>query len=107
RTASRPSSARRTWPDRWGRRKVRDWGSKSVRRQAQELGAGIRGADVATAVVAATVGLEALGVRDRAWLKSDVVARFWRLILPRVASPETATALHAVGCPPVAYEPTV
>lgn len=32
RTASRPSSARWTWPDRWGRRKVRDWGSKSVRR---------------------------------------------------------------------------
>ncbi|OKJ97268.1 TetR/AcrR family transcriptional regulator [Streptomyces sp. CB02400] len=75
--------------------------------RAQELGAGIRGADVATAVVAATVGFEALGVRDRAWLKPDVVARFWRLLLPRVASPETAAALHAAGCPPVACEPAV
>ncbi|WP_344646467.1 helix-turn-helix domain-containing protein, partial [Streptomyces durmitorensis] len=37
--------------------------------RAQELGAGIRGSDVATAVVAATVGFEALSVRDRAWLE--------------------------------------
>ncbi|MFD7290543.1 hypothetical protein ACFV8F_35620, partial [Streptomyces sp. NPDC059872] len=37
--ASRPSSARRTWPDNWGRRKVRNWGSKSVRRHLTEQAA--------------------------------------------------------------------
>ncbi|MFC1232770.1 MULTISPECIES: ScbR family autoregulator-binding transcription factor [Streptomyces] len=68
--------------------------------RAQELGAGIRGADVATAVVATTVGFEALSVRDPAWLKPDAVARFWRLILPGITSPETAAALHADRRPP-------
>lgn len=73
--------------------------------RARELGEGIHGADVATAVVAATVGFEVLAVRDRTWLKPDVVARFWRLILPRVASPATAASLDADGGPPLGFEP--
>ncbi|MFJ8888493.1 ScbR family autoregulator-binding transcription factor [Streptomyces sp. NPDC102402] len=38
--------------------------------------------DVVTAVVAATVGFEVLGVRDAEWLSTATVGRFWRLLLP-------------------------
>lgn len=47
-----------------------------------ELSPGVAAGDVTAAVVAATVGLEVLGVRDALWLSRPTVVRFWRLLLP-------------------------
>ncbi|MFJ9034778.1 hypothetical protein ACIRQP_41455, partial [Streptomyces sp. NPDC102274] len=41
---------------------------------------------VAPTIVAATVGFEVLGSRDPEWLSGQRMARFWELMLPRLAA---------------------
>ncbi len=56
--------------------------------------------DVVATVVAATVGLEALGVRDAMWLSAATVSRIWRLLLPSVAPTGLLADLEADGTQP-------
>jgi AcrR family transcriptional regulator len=53
--------------------------------------------DAATAVVAVTAGLEALGRQDEWWLSPAPLTRFWQLILPRLATPSRLDTLVASG----------
>ncbi|MFE2288764.1 ScbR family autoregulator-binding transcription factor [Streptomyces sp. NPDC059443] len=53
--------------------------------------------DVATAVVAATVGFGALGARDAVWLSAHTVTRFWRLLLPTLVPAGVLGGLDAGG----------
>lgn len=53
--------------------------------------------DVVNAVVAVTVGWEVLGARDAAWLSASTVTRFWRLLLPALASDDLLADLGAGG----------
>ncbi|MCB5168298.1 TetR/AcrR family transcriptional regulator [Streptomyces bambusae] len=64
---------------------------------AGELGAGVTVRDAETAVVAATVGFEALGVRDPVWLSPATVTRFWRLLLPTVVPADRLDDLDPAG----------
>ncbi|WP_330301449.1 ScbR family autoregulator-binding transcription factor [Streptomyces sp. NBC_00503] len=64
---------------------------------AGELSPGVAPEDAVTAVVAATVGFEVLGARDAAWLAPRTVARFWELLLPRLALPDVLGTLRAAG----------
>ncbi|MFE0514239.1 ScbR family autoregulator-binding transcription factor [Streptomyces sp. NPDC058964] len=53
---------------------------------AGELAHDVAAEDAAAAIVAATVGFEALGEVDDEWLSRERVARFWSFILPRLAA---------------------
>jgi AcrR family transcriptional regulator len=53
--------------------------------------------DAVVAVVAATVGFEVLGSQDSTWLSYRTLTQFWRLLLPRLASPSTLDRLRAEG----------
>jgi hypothetical protein len=46
-------------------------------------------------IVGATTGFEALGRRQPKWLQPGTLHRFWRLLLPRLATAETLAALRA------------
>ncbi|WP_042431783.1 ScbR family autoregulator-binding transcription factor [Streptacidiphilus anmyonensis] len=50
-----------------------------------ELAEGVSADGAAACIVAATVGFEVLGGRDRAWLSEGRVAALWRLLLPGLA----------------------
>lgn len=52
-----------------------------------ELDEGVVGADAALAVVAATVGFEAMSVGAPEWLDQATADRFWSVMLPRLAAP--------------------
>ncbi|MFE9490604.1 MULTISPECIES: ScbR family autoregulator-binding transcription factor [unclassified Streptomyces] len=70
------------------RQRWRCWVEETLR-QAEaegELRRGTAVQDAATAVVAATVGFEVLGVRDPTWLAASTVTRFWRLLLPTLVA---------------------
>ncbi|MFE7111934.1 ScbR family autoregulator-binding transcription factor [Streptomyces sp. NPDC057575] len=80
--------------ERWWR-----WVEETLK-QAESAGelrrvAGVQ--DVVTAVVAATVGFEVLGVRDPAWLSASTVARFWRLLLPTLVPAANLAGIEAGG----------
>lgn len=68
-----------------------------------ELAAGLRPAQASNAIVAATVGFKALGVRDPKWVSQHTLHQYWELMLPRLARPEALAALmpHGTcqGCP--------
>ncbi|MEU1403241.1 ScbR family autoregulator-binding transcription factor [Streptomyces sp. NPDC005728] len=51
-----------------------------------ELTDGVSAECVAGAVVAATVGFEVLGSRDRDWLPMEHMVEFWSCLLPRLAA---------------------
>lgn len=51
-----------------------------------ELTDGVSPEGVAVAVVAATVGFEALGSRDRDWLSKERMVEFWACLLPRLSA---------------------
>ncbi|MGW7385654.1 ScbR family autoregulator-binding transcription factor [Streptomyces sp. NPDC054794] len=51
----------------------------------------------ATAVVAATVGFEVLGMRDGEWLSRQTITRFWELMLPLLASVAMLGELQSEG----------
>ncbi|WP_243762517.1 ScbR family autoregulator-binding transcription factor [Streptomyces sp. Tu 3180] len=72
---------------------------QQVRRCAEsgELREDATADQVVTAVVAATVGVEVLGVRDAAWLAPDTIAQLWRLLLPTLASEAALARLSPEG----------
>ncbi|MFJ5999401.1 ScbR family autoregulator-binding transcription factor [Streptomyces sp. NPDC092370] len=80
----------------------RCWVEKELERaEAQgELRTEVRAQDVVTTVVAATVGLERLGVREAMWLSAATVSRVWRLLLPAVAPAALLADLEAGGTGP-------
>jgi AcrR family transcriptional regulator len=62
--------------------------------------------DIVTTIVAATAGFEVLGREEPEWLSSASLARFWRLVLPRLATAEAVASVdpdHARG-PSVALD---
>lgn len=62
-------------------------------REAGELADDVSPEGAAAAIIAATVGFEALGSSDRDWLSEERAAEFWAFILPRLAaSPQQALA---------------
>lgn len=69
----------------------RDW-IESTLRHASQLGAladGTKPEDVVTVVAASTVGFEALGRKDPAWLSQQRLAQFWQFMLPHLVPPGT------------------
>lgn len=66
-----------------------------------ELRPGVAALDVATTVVAATVGFEVLGARDAVWLSAPTVTRFWQLLLPTVVTDALLEELEAGGTGPL------
>lgn len=64
-----------------------EWVEGVLVRAAAEgaLARGVSAEDAAAVVVAATAGLESLGRHDPRWFSADSLARFWRLLLPRLA----------------------
>jgi AcrR family transcriptional regulator len=49
--------------------------------------------DAATSIAAVTAGLEVLGRAEPEWLSPDSLARFWRLVLPRLATSEAVATV--------------
>ncbi|MFE3557107.1 ScbR family autoregulator-binding transcription factor [Streptomyces sp. NPDC059193] len=80
---------------------LREWWRRWVEetlKQAEsegELRTDVTASDVASAVVAATVGFEVLGLREAEWLSASTVTRFWRLLLPTAVP---ATLLGDLEC---------
>ncbi|MEU9291740.1 ScbR family autoregulator-binding transcription factor [Streptomyces sp. NPDC048275] len=71
-----------------------------VRAQAAgELSDDISPDGAATVIVAATVGMEALGSWDRDWLSCERLAQFWIFALPRLAAPPHLTAALSACAP--------
>ncbi|EPH41247.1 putative A-factor receptor protein [Streptomyces aurantiacus JA 4570] len=62
-----------------------------------ELAEGVSAAEASTAVVAATVGFEVLGVKDPKWVSQRTLSQYWELMLPRLAAPEQLAALVPHG----------
>ncbi|MFE9932610.1 TetR family transcriptional regulator [Streptomyces sp. NPDC005533] len=81
------------------RRQWRLWVEAVTRAAARQgvLADGLSPQDAAGVVVAATVGLEALGARDRDWLAPHALTRFWAVTLPRLAADGTLGGLVAEG----------
>ncbi|MFJ7194026.1 MULTISPECIES: ScbR family autoregulator-binding transcription factor [unclassified Streptomyces] len=80
--------------DRW-----RCWAEETLKQAefAGELRRGTGVQDVVTAVVAATIGFEVLGVRESAWLSTSTVTRFWRLLLPTLVPAAHLAGIEAGG----------
>jgi AcrR family transcriptional regulator len=51
--------------------------------------------DMVTTIVGATTGFESLGRVEPDWLSPATINRFWRLVLPRMATAEALAAVHA------------
>ncbi|MER7466196.1 ScbR family autoregulator-binding transcription factor [Streptomyces sp. NPDC097981] len=66
-----------------------------------ELRPEVTASDVVSAVVAATVGFEVLGVRQAEWLSDSTITRFWRLLLPTVVPTARLADLDAEGPRPL------
>lgn len=83
------------------RRQWRLWVEEVVAGASREgsLAGELPAQDAARAVVAATVGLQALGAGEREWLTPNALTRFWRLMLPRLASDAALGALMPQGSP--------
>lgn len=65
------------------------------------LAEGVSRQDAATSIAAATTGFEVLGRTDPSWLSPASLSRFWRLVLPRLATAEALAALDLpAGGPP-------
>lgn len=64
---------------------------------AGTLTEGLSRPDVTAATVAATTGFEVLGRHDSTWLSARTLTGFWRLLLPRLATPETLPLLDPSG----------
>ncbi|MEU9086284.1 ScbR family autoregulator-binding transcription factor [Streptomyces sp. NPDC048357] len=81
------------------RRQWRLWVEALTRAAARQgaLAEGLSPQDAAGVVVAATVGLEALGARERDWLAPHALTRFWALALPQLAADGTLGGLVAEG----------
>ncbi|MET9657237.1 ScbR family autoregulator-binding transcription factor [Streptomyces sp. NPDC006510] len=81
------------------RQRWRCWVEETLK-QAEaegELHRGTAVQDAATAVVAATVGFEVLGVRDSTWLSASTVTQFWRLLLPTLVPAARLAVIEGGG----------
>lgn len=78
------------------------WVEKEMERADAEgeLRPGVTTESAVSAVVAATVGFEALGARDAAWISRRAIAQFWQLLLPSLASRSVLGKLEAEGTSP-------
>ncbi|WSK92095.1 TetR family transcriptional regulator (plasmid) [Streptomyces sp. NBC_01278] len=81
------------------RERWRGWVEETLQRAEVEgeLRPEAAAGDVVTAVVAATVGFEVLGVRDGVWLSAATVTRFWRLLLPTLVPADRLGGFEAAG----------
>ncbi|MCX4554454.1 TetR/AcrR family transcriptional regulator (plasmid) [Streptomyces sp. NBC_01387] len=61
------------------------------------LAEGISVSSASTAVVAATIGFEVLGIKDPSWVSHHMLSQYWDLMLPRLAPPELLSTLHPHG----------
>ncbi|MEU6988917.1 ScbR family autoregulator-binding transcription factor [Streptomyces sp. NPDC046324] len=70
------------------RREWQAWIEGMLGRAEEEalLADGVSTRGAAEAIVAATVGFEVLGGRDRSWLDDETVTRFWDLMLPPLSA---------------------
>ncbi|RPF24791.1 ScbR family autoregulator-binding transcription factor [Streptomyces sp. TLI_185] len=68
----------------WWRALVYDLITQAER--AGELAHDVSSEAAMVAIVAATLGFQAAGAADRAWLAAERVAQFWTFILPRLAA---------------------
>ncbi|MFI5621701.1 TetR family transcriptional regulator [Streptomyces sp. NPDC051567] len=64
------------------------------------LAEGVSPQDAVSTVVASTVGLEVLGAVEPVWVAPQTLTRFWRLILPRLATGRVLGGLVAEGSAP-------
>ncbi|GGX93426.1 ScbR family autoregulator-binding transcription factor [Streptomyces fructofermentans] len=89
------------------RREWQRWVEDSLRRAERggALAKGVSAADAARVVVAATVGLEALGAENAAWLSRQSVTRLWEVLLPRLADRQDLSELVCAGSRPPAPLP--
>ncbi|MFC8899530.1 ScbR family autoregulator-binding transcription factor [Streptomyces cinereoruber] len=80
----------------------RSWVEEAVKHAEEEgeLRPEAAAQDVVTAVVAATVGFEVLGVRDAQWLSAAAVGRFWRLLLPTLVPEDALHGIRVEGARP-------
>ncbi|WP_254406865.1 ScbR family autoregulator-binding transcription factor [Streptomyces sp. GMY02] len=82
------------------RRQWRHWVESEVERVASDggLAHGLAPDDVASALMAATVGFEVLGAReDRDWISRRTLTRFWELMLPAMAAGQHLDTLVTCG----------
>jgi AcrR family transcriptional regulator len=90
-----PHADLRAWWCRWVERVLKQADAEG------ELRPDVTASDVVSAVVAATVGFEVLGVREAEWLSAATVSRFWRLLLPTVVPAVLLVDLRAEGAGPL------
>ncbi|MEU6556230.1 ScbR family autoregulator-binding transcription factor [Streptomyces sp. NPDC046915] len=75
----------------WWQRQVHDFVVEA--RDAGELAEDVSVEAATTVVVAATLGLQALGSADRTYLSAERMSQFWAFLLPRLAaSPDSVAA---------------
>jgi AcrR family transcriptional regulator len=92
------TAARGTWPveqqGRWRR-----WidGVLQAARLDGTLAEDVSPAQASAAIVAATVGLAVLGLRDPKWVQSQVLRDYWELMLPRLTPPDRLAELVPQG----------
>ncbi|WP_405983458.1 ScbR family autoregulator-binding transcription factor [Streptomyces sp. NBC_00872] len=82
------------------RREWRRWVEGELERVASDggLADGVAPDDVASALMAATVGFEVLGARDdREWISRRTLTRFWELMLPAMAPRQAIGTLVTCG----------
>jgi AcrR family transcriptional regulator len=79
------------------RREWQRWVEGALLRADEDgwLAEGVSADDVATAVVAATVGFEVLSGEDKAWLSEEKVTGFWDLLLPRLTERHALVSVNA------------
>jgi AcrR family transcriptional regulator len=92
------ATARDTWHlDRQGR--WRGWidGVLLAAKREGMLADDVSPAQASAAIVATTVGLAVLGLRDPKWVSSEVLRDYWELMLPRLTQPDVLAELVPQG----------
>lgn len=64
------------------------------------LADGVARQDMITSVTAATTGFEVLGRAEPGWLSPAALTRFWRLVLPRLATAEALATVDLESAKP-------
>ncbi|MFF5372867.1 ScbR family autoregulator-binding transcription factor [Streptomyces sp. NPDC013187] len=84
--------------------KWRSWvrGMLTIAEYEGNLAAGVQPDDACSIVMATVMGIESLGRKDAALYSRRVVTRFWKMVLPSLASQESRAKLDAGGSEVVA-----
>ncbi|GGW81250.1 hypothetical protein GCM10010340_69230 [Streptomyces griseoloalbus] len=84
--------------------KWRSWvrGMLTIAEYEGNLAAGVLPDDACATIMAIVMGLESLGRKDAALSSRRVVTRFWKMVLPGLASEETRAKVDAAGSEVVA-----